>query len=116
MAVNLSSEVKVSILIGDEEVHAFFPGYPDSDFIEAQKKLLSSRFDTQRGTPRDKSQEARIRFFNTTCLRVENVEHEGKPLTPEVADWRGKIPVGWKVSFSLFFEEKSTLSEEDVGN
>ena len=116
MAVNLSDEVRVTILIGDEEVHAFFPGYSDPDMIEAQKRLLSGRFDASRGTPRDKSQEARIRFFNVACQRVENVEHDGKPLTSDTPDWKQKIPSNWKVSFSLFFEEKSTLSDEDVGN
>ena len=118
MAVKLSDEIKVSILVQNEEVHAVFPGYGDREMQEAIKKLLSGRFSAGRGgRAQDKSMEARIRFFNTMCLRVENVElPDGTPLDPTIENWRGEIPVNWKVSFSLNFEEQNTLTEEDEGN
>lgn len=110
-------EVKVAILVGDEEVTAIFPPHGDGEFNEAIKKLATSRQKTNRGgMPQDTSFEARVRFFNTQCRRVENVEGPDGPLTPETPDWRKLIPVNWKVSFSLFFEEKATLSSDEVGN
>ena len=117
MAVRLSDEVKVSILVGDEEVVAVFPGYNNPEMDDAIKKLALGRTTIGRGgQAKDKSYEARTRFFNATCIRVENVEEGGVPLTPDVPDWRQKIPPNWKLSFALFFEEKATLSEDEVGN
>ena len=118
MAVRLSEEVKVAILVGDEEVTAVFPGYSNPEMAEAIKKLATGRTQIGRGgQAKDKSYEARVRFFNTMCSRVENVEGEdGQPLTPETPDWRQKIPANWKLSFALFFEEKATLSDDEVKN
>ena len=119
MPVRLTEEVKVSILIGDEEVHAFFPGYGSTELQDAIKKLLSGRVKQGRGARgvQDKSFEARVSFFNTTCIRVENVEDEtGQSLSPDVENWRQKIPANWKVSFALHFEEKNPLSEDEEGN
>jgi hypothetical protein len=118
MAVKLSDEVKISILVQDEEVHAVFPGYGDSEMQEAIKKLLSGRFTAGRGgRAQDKSMDARLRFFNTMCLRVENVElPDGTPLGPSVDNWRAQVPVNWKVSFALNFEEQNTLTEDDEKN
>jgi|TARA_R110000824_G_scaffold190214_2_gene371640 hypothetical protein len=118
MAVKLSDEVKITILIQNEEVHAVFPGYGDKEMQEAIKKLLSSRFTAGRGgRAQDKSMDARIRFFNTMCLRVENVElPDGTPLLSTVENWRAEVPVNWKVSFALPFEEQNTLTEEEEGN
>ena len=118
MAVRLSDEIKVAILIGDEEVAAVFPGYDNLEMSEAIKKLATGRTSINRGgQPKDLSFEARIRFFNTMCSRVENVEGpDGNLLTPDIENWRKFVPPNWKVSFALFFEEKATLSSEDVGN
>lgn len=120
MAIKLGSqeETKVAILVGDEEVTAIFAPQGDEELNEAIKKLATSRQKTSRGgMPQDTSFEARTRFFNTQCRRVENCEGpDGKPLTAETPDWRKLIPANWKVSFALFFEEKATLSSEDVGN
>jgi hypothetical protein len=118
MAVKLSDEIKVAILIGDEEVTAVFPGYDNTEMNEAIKKLATGRTSINRGgQPKDLSFEARIRFFNTMCIRVENVEGaDGSAITAETENWRKLIPSNWKVSFALFFEEKATLSFEDVGN
>ena len=114
MPVRLTEEVKVSILIGDEEVHAFFPGYGSTELQDAIKKLLSGRVKQGRGARgvQDKSFEARVSFFNTTCIRVET----GQSLSTDVENWRQKIPANWKVSFALHFEEKNTLSEDEEGN
>ena len=111
------SEVEVAILVGDEEVTAVFPPHGDSELNDAIKKLATTRQSSSRGVLKDNSFEARTRFFNTQCRRVLNVEGpDGKMLTPETPDWRTLIPANWKVSFSLFFEEKLTLSSEEVGN
>jgi hypothetical protein len=119
MPVRLSDEIRVSILVGDEEVHAYFPGYGNAEMQEAIKKLLSGRFQAGRGgrAPQDKTFEARVRFFNSMCTRVENVEDAaGNPLTADTEGWKAQIPANWKVSFALHFEEKNTLTEEEEGN
>lgn len=119
MPIRLSDEIKVSILIGEEEAHAFFPGYGNAEMQEAIKKLLSGRFVAGRGgrAPQDKTFEARVRFFNSMCTRVENVEDAaGNPLAADTEGWKAQIPANWKVSFSLHFEEKNTLTEEEEGN
>jgi hypothetical protein len=111
------AEVEVSILIGDEDVTAVFPPHGDSELNEAIKKLATTRQTNARGVVKDNSFEARTRFFNTQCRRVLNVEGpDGTPLTAETPDWRSLIPANWKVSFALFFEEKLTLTNDDVGN
>tara|TARA_R110000824_G_scaffold152470_1_gene323705 strand:+ start:25041 stop:25400 length:360 start_codon:yes stop_codon:yes gene_type:complete len=119
MAVRLGSEaeVEVAILVGDDEVTAVFPPHGDSELNEAIKKLATTRQSSSRGVVKDNSFEARTRFFNTQCRRVLNVEGpDGLPLTADTPEWRKLIPANWKVSFSLFFEEKMTLSSDDVGN
>jgi len=119
MAIRLSDEIRVSILVGDEEVHAYFPGYGNAEMQEAIKKLLSGRFVAGRGgrAPQDKTFESRVRFFNSMCTRVENVEDAaGNPMTADTEGWKAQIPANWKVSFSLHFEEKNTLTEEEEGN
>ena len=117
MVVRLGDEISVAILIGDEEVTAVFPGYDNEEMAEAIKKLATGRLSTNRGgVPKDQSFEARVRFFNTMCQRVENVEGPDGPLTPETENWRKLVPANWKVSFAIFFEEKATLTNEDVKN
>jgi hypothetical protein len=118
MAVRLGEEISVAILIGDEEVVAIFPGYANTEMAAAIKTLSTGRLTTGRGgQPKDQTFDARIRFFNTMCVRVINVEDEnGAPLTPDTENWRRLIPANWKTSFSIFFEEKATLTNEDVGN
>jgi hypothetical protein len=119
MAVRLGTdeETRVAILIGDEEVVAIFPPQGDSELNAAIKKLATSRQSQKGQGVKDTSFEARTRFFNTQCRRVENVEGpDGNPLSAETANWREIIPANWKVSFALFFEEKATLSVEEVGN
>ena len=118
MAVRLSDEISVSILIGDEEVTGVFPGYSNPEMNEAIKALATGRMTTGRGgQPRDKTYDARIRFFNSMCLRMVNVEGpDGQALTPDTENWRTLIPVNWKASFAIFFEEKATLTDDDVGN
>ncbi len=118
MAVRLSDEVAVSILVGDEEVTAYFPGYDNPEMGEAIKKLLGGRFAAGKGgRVADRSFEARVQFFNKMCTRLEGVEDgEGQPLAPTVEGWKQKIPPNWKASFATYFEEKSQLSGDDEVN
>ena len=118
MPIRLSDEVRVAILIGDEEITAVFPSYSNPEMAAALKSLATGRTMIGRGgQAKDKSYDARVRFFNAMCSRVEGVEMEdGKALSPEVENWRSYIPANWKISFSLYFEEKATLSDEEVGN
>lgn len=125
MAVKLGQEVCVTMptdASGDEEIRAYFPPYDDAKMLRAVKKLMSSRMKQRRGMlPKDRTAEARVEFFDETCLRVENVEYpvgDGTyaPLTSDVEGWRDKIPDSWKASFASNFEEKVTLTESDRKN
>ncbi len=117
MALVLSAENAVEIDVGGEIVRAVFPSYDSEGFNEQIKKLCSERQKGKGINIKDVSFSARVRFFNSTCLRVEGVDvTAGTPLTAETENWRRLIPDNWKVSFALYFEEKNALSEEDVGN
>ena len=121
MPVKLSEEICVVIEQGGEDVKAYFPPGDDPLMIAAVKKLVSTRTKARRGgSVVDKSFDARCTFFDSQCIRVENVEAknaEGQyvPIV-QIESWKGKIPPNWKLSFAIHFEEQATLSEDQVGN
>jgi len=117
MAVKLGTDVEVAIAIGDEEVTAVFPAYDDPEFMAEVRKLLGGRWQQKGAQQKDKSTEARVRFFNATALNIRNVEGpDGRPIDASSPGWKAKIPANWKVSFALYFEEKNSLTAEDLGN
>lgn len=85
------------------------------------RSFLKSRFIRKGSKVDDQTLEAREKFADMLLIGCENVEiqngSEGpQPLTPQVADWKAKIPVNWKTSCAIRFEERETVSPEDEKN
>tara|TARA_Y100001963_G_scaffold134717_1_gene195609 strand:+ start:222 stop:593 length:372 start_codon:yes stop_codon:yes gene_type:complete len=123
MAVVLGQKVKVELYIPEAEdtIAAIFPSYDDESFSKAITQLLKTRFKQVGRRVENRTQEARIAFFDQNCEAVEGIEYmdesgEAVPLTPDVSNWVQKIPANWKASIAATFEEKETLSEDDRGN
>jgi len=122
MAVVLGQSVRVDLFIpeADDSIVAIFPSYDNAEFGKAITTLLKGRFKQIGRKVENRTHEARIKFFDETCMSVEGIEigqgDSTEPLTPEMDGWLGKIPANWKVSIAATFEEKETLSEDDRGN
>ena len=123
MAVILGRKVRVELFIpeADDQIVAVFPSYDEEEFSKAITSLLKNRFKQVGRRVENRTQEARIAFFDNTCEAVEGVEYigdDGNPpsLTPDVDGWKSKIPANWKASIAATFEEKETLGDEDRGN
>ena len=123
MAVILGRKVRVELFIPESEdkIVAIFPPYDDEDFAKAITNLLKNRFKQVGRRMENRTQEARITFFDKTCLEVEGVEYEDadgmlSTLSSDVDGWKSKIPANWKSSISAEFEEKDTLGDDDRGN
>ena len=123
MAVILGRKVRVELYIAeaDDQIVAVFPLYDDEEFSKAITSLLKNRFKQIGRRVENRTQEARIAFFDKTCIEVEGVEYEDgdgnlMSLTPVIDGWKSKIPANWKASIAGTFEEKETLGDEDRGN
>lgn len=102
---------------GPETLRFTFPGQTDPDFQTAKKKFLDSRI-VQRGRRMvNRSNQARIDFFDKHCSDVQLLEEmvDGKPVNIMGSPgWNQKVDVVIKVSIvAQAFEEKETLSPED---
>ena len=123
MAVILGRKVRVELYIAeaDDQIVAVFPSYDDEEFSKAITSLLKNRFKQIGRRVENRTQEARIAFFDKTCEAVEGVEYIGDdgspaPLTPDIEGWKAKIPANWKASIAGTFEENETLGDADRGN
>ena len=123
MAVILGRKVRIELYIpeADDQIVAIFPSYDDEEFSKAITSLLKNRFKQVGRRVENRTQEARIKFFDSTCIGMEGVEYEMPDgsigsLSADVENWKNKIPANWKASISASFEEKETLGEEDRGN
>jgi hypothetical protein len=123
MAVILGRKVRIELYIpeADDQIVAVFPSYDDEEFSKAITSLLKNRFKQVGRRVENRTQEARIKFFDSTCIGMEGVEYEMPDgsigsLSANVENWKNKIPANWKASISASFEEKETLGEEDRGN
>ena len=123
MAVILGRKVRIELYIpeADDQIVAVFPSYDDEEFSKAITSLLKNRFKQVGRRVENRTQEARIKFFDSTCIGMEGVEYETPDgtvdsLSADVENWKNKIPANWKASISASFEEKETLGEEDRGN
>jgi hypothetical protein len=123
MAVILGRKGRIELYIpeADDQIVAVFPSYDDEEFSKAITSLLKNRFKQVGRRVENRTQEARIKFFDSTCIGMEGVEYEMPDgsigsLSANVENWKNKIPANWKASISASFEEKETLGEEDRGN
>lgn len=84
------------------------------------KAFLSSRWEHRRNKMEDRTVEARERFIDALLIDVENVAvrvgDQAVPLTKDMADWKSRIPVNWKTSLAIRFEEQETLTGDDEKN
>ena len=125
MAVVIGKETEVAISLDgseEEEIRAYFPPRGSDALNRGLRNLRSPMLTgkTLRATAK-KLDAARIAFFDTLCLRVENVDYidkEGKqvPLAPNVEGWQGMIDADIKFSIVSYFEGRSVLSKADMGN
>ena len=103
---------------GPETLKFTFPGQADPAFNQAKKKFLDSRI-VQRGRKMvNRSNDARIEFFDAHCSRVSTLEEPnsdgGTNNIMEADGWLKKVPVEIKVAvISQSFEEKESLTAED---
>lgn len=93
------------------------------------KTFLRNRF-ARKGTRfDDKSIEAREQFIDNLLVGCKNVEVKGSPyitsegtqsgwvnLNPEMPGWKNQIPLNWKTSVAMKFEEQEALSQDDEKN
>ena len=121
MPVRLSDEQCIVLPVGNEDIRAYFPPADDPEMVRAVRKLFADRGTTGRGgNALVKMFDARIRFFDSQCSRVENAEAKNEtgeyvPLC-DLADWKEKFPSQYKVSIALQFEEQATLTGDEVKN
>jgi len=104
------------IQLGQKENPILVLRQPTSDEL---RTFLSSRF-KRKGTAGDSLMEARLKFVDELlvgCKQIE-VKEAGNvvPLTPELPNWKGRIPANWKTSVALHFEEKEAFTPEDEKN
>ena len=122
MAVRATEHIRVEVPIGDEEVVFLFPGWKDEKLQKAIRRLVTGRQEIKRNQVKDVSQEARIAFFDSMALDVENYEDQDAagiwvPVRAAThPGWKDLIPASWKTSCASFFEERNVLQQEDVKN
>ncbi|MBU1864252.1 MAG: hypothetical protein KKH94_11355 [Candidatus Omnitrophica bacterium] len=103
--VKLGSDIKVGLLVGDEEVSFTFREPTNAEL----NKFLNGRYSMRRGKSiDDKSAESRADFFDLLLIKVENLEdNDGSPIAPENKD---KIPSNWKTTIILEAFETQSVS------
>ena len=111
-------EVRVRIDLAEGFIVAVFPPHGDPDFERAKKELLDSRWTmTRRGRTENHTVQARIRFFDAQCQKIEGWQHrqDGQLVDAmTLPDWKQRFPTELKVSVvGQNFEERETLNEED---
>lgn len=125
MPLIIGKETEVVISLDgseEEEVRAFFPPRGSDVLARGLRNLRSPALSgrTLRATAK-KLDAARIAFFDSLCIRVENVDYidkggEQKPLTSDIEGWQGMIDEDIKLSIVAYFEGRNVLSKADVGN
>lgn len=84
------------------------------------KAFLTGRF-VRKGTKvQDESVTARERFIDTLLISVLHVEVKDPSgnyvaLNPDFPNWQEKIPVNWKTSIAVHFEEREIVNPDEAG-
>lgn len=130
------AKLRIRVTTGNEDV-VFICRQPSAKEVS---KFLASRFVTHRNKQVNRLYEARQSFIDSIIEDVENVSyrdaagnlvplHAGTQFTPEdiatwsktldlrpsEVDWKALIPLNWKSSAAMFFED-SASGEADAGN
>lgn len=120
MPILLEDTTEVTIRVEGEPVTAYFPGQSTPEMQQAVKELLQGRFrQKSRGKIENRLMEARTRFFDKMCQRIEGVQYRApdgsiQDLTENTEDWQQRIPINWKTTIVAYFEEQEVLSDEEV--
>jgi len=125
--------IRVVVEAGGEDV-IFICRQPSA---AERSKFLSSRFVTKRNKMVSRLYEARAEFVDQILLDVENIQYcasngEIRQLNAqaelsdadkaeystvhgvEVRGWRDMIPLNWKSSVAMYFEDQQSQGEEDA--
>lgn len=107
--MKLSAEHKVGITIGDETVNFILRKPTNKELND----FLAERFEVGRkGKMKDHSLQARVDFFDTLLVRVENLEGpDGTPITGP--DRKEEIPPNWKAAVIFKEFEDIEISEKN---
>lgn len=133
MAIAFESTIRIQIPVGGETV-TFVCRQPSAQEVS---KFLDTRFETRRNKVRSRVYEARAVLIDKILVDIENAEFrdaEGavRPLNAQtqlseqdkaacsavmglqVESWKDLIPLNWKASAAMRFEEAAP--EENEGN
>ena len=101
----------------EEELFFIFPPIDDPEFTKAIVKFLQGRWEVKGRGPKNTTTQARIRFFNETCLDCDSGDRyvariDGKlvPINNKLPNWKRKVSPGIKASAASQFEERESLS------
>ncbi len=113
--MRIEEELRYTIQLGQGDNPVLILRQPTAAEIKA---FLNGRFIRRGNKVEDQSVTSRERFVDTLLIRVHNIEIKDEggnyiPLTPAIAGWKERIPLNWKTSIAVKFEEQETLSEED---
>lgn len=84
------------------------------------KAFLTGRFIRKGNKVQDESVTAREKFIDTLMIGIQNVEIRDSSrnyiaLSPDFPNWKEKIPVNWKTSIAVRFEEAEIVSPDEAG-
>lgn len=82
------------------------------------KRLMTDRFVRRGGRAEDRSYEARIRFFDTVVLDIQEQNGDGAWGSIPKEQWTEtrKVPPKIKTSVAYRFEEEDPITEEEEKN
>ena len=115
--MRLEENLRFAILLGQEEDNpVLILKQPTPQQI---KNFLQQRFFRKGNKVEDNSIEAREKFINLLLEKVKNVEikdSSGNYVSiMTLPDWKDRIPLNWKTSLAIKFEEAETISEDEAG-
>lgn len=114
--MRLDENLRFTIQMGEEKNPVLILRQPTAREL---KTFLQGRFVRKGNKIQDVSVEARENFVNALLERVENVEvkglHGGYVEIMTLPDWKDRIPLNWKTSIAIKFEEAEVVSQEEAG-
>lgn len=109
----IEEHLRFTIQIGDDKNPVLILRNPTSSETKA---FLKGRFERRGRKIDDRSVESRERFINDLLVGCENIEVKDGDnwvsLIPSMPGWEEKIPLNWKTSVAVQFEEQEIVSEE----
>lgn len=114
--MRLEENLRFTIQMGQQDNPVLSLRQPTAQQI---KNFLQQRFVRKGNRVEDNSIEAREKFINALLDKVGNVEVKGADGNyvdlMTLPDWKERVPLNWKTSVALKFEEAETVSEDEAG-